>query len=184
MAHVFYSGKMASDQLDSKLTNAIAQDGSGNNVAVYDGALLKLGNPATDSTYGESLPEFDTYIATAPAAATDEVVIVDYAGISEGVVAGNTYKIGNKLIDLQVPAGRVTRARRFDLHDKFWLGADNFSAAPTVGQFAIPAAGVTTFAPAAAAQASGLSVKIISSSDLTVGMSALGLKYLCEVVSL
>lgn len=178
MAHVFKRGKMMSGVADVALANAIAE------VDMPDGSLVKLGELASDTTYDSEGKEYDTYVATAPEAATDEVVIVDYAGISEGAIAGNEYKMGNKLYDLTVPAGEITRVRRLYLHDKFWLGEDNFASAPTVGQYAIAKAGEFTHEPAADKPTSGYGIKILLSEDLTAGMASKGSIYLCEVVSL
>ena len=176
MAKVFKHGKMMSDVVDSAITNAVFEE------EVYDGSLVVLGDLATDADLG--LDEYDTYEATAPAAATDEVVIVDYAGISEGAIAGNQYKVGVKLHDLKVPVGTVTRVRRMYLHDKFWLGAGNFASAPTVGEYAKATASDYTHTPAATLPASGYAVKVLVEKDLTVGMRSEGKIYLVEVVQL
>lgn len=179
MANVFKAGKMASQQLDSALANAVAA------TAVPDGALVVLGDMIQDTTYDlGGLNEYDTYEAAAPAAVTDEVVVVDYAGISEGAIAGNVYKMGNKLYNLTAPAGQIFRVRRLALHDKFWLGDSNFASAPTVGQFATATASAFTHTPAASLPGSGYAVKILVKEDLTAGMQSKGYIYLCEVVQL
>lgn len=178
MANVFKTGKMLSGVADTYLASATAS------VALPDGALVVLGNLAADTTYEATGVEYDTYVAAAPAAATDEVAIVDYAGISEGTISGNVYKMGNKLFGLTVPIGTSTRVRRFALHDKFWLGDGNFSAAPTVGQYGIATASAFTHAPSASLPASGYAVKILTSKSLTAGMTSQGTLYLCEVVQL
>ena len=186
MASVFKEGKMASNTLDIMLASAMVYE-STDPVAVKDGSLVVLGDLLTDdtfSTYSITKVQYDAYKAAKPAAATDEVVIVDYAGISEGGINGNNYKLGNKLYDLSVPAGTLTRVRRLALHDKFWLGEDNFASAPTVGQFATAAANAYTHAPANALPESGYAVKILASEDLTAGMASKGKLYLVEVVQL
>lgn len=184
MAHVFKEGKMASNVLDSALTNALVVDGNGDAVKAFDGSLVVLGELASDTTYDANGLEYDLYLATAPAAATDEVVIVDYAGISEGEIAGNTYKLGQKLYDLEVPAGMPTRVRRLHLHDKFWLGEDNFASAPTVGKYAVATASDMRHTPAASIAAGQYNIKILVKQDLTAGMASKGSLYLCEVVAL
>lgn len=175
--YVFKHGKMMSDVVDSALANAVLEE------AIYDGSLVVLGDLADDSAY-TGMVEYDTYEAAAPAAATDEVVLVDYAGISEGTIGGNQYKVGVKLHNLQVPAGTVTRVRRPFLHDKFWLGAANFASAPTVGEYAIAEAGKFTHKPAASLPQSGYAVKVLVENDMTVGMHSEGKIYLVEVVQL
>lgn len=177
MANVFRSGKMISDQIDSYLTNAINAEKE-----MLDGALVKLGDLVEDNTYAEGGVEYDTYKAE-DAKDGEEVAIVDYAGISEGEIAGNNYKMGIKLYDLKVLPGQITRIRRLALHDKFWLGESNFTEAPVVGKYAkVGTEG--KHLPAEEKPASGYAVKILVSEDLTAGMKSEGKLYLCEVVSL
>lgn len=181
MANVFKRGKMLSGVADSYLTNVVAA------VDLPDGALVVCGDLAPNTVYdpaGLAGVEYDTYVAAAPAAATDEVVIVDYAGISEGDIAGNVYKMGNKLYNLTVPAGTIARARRLALHDKYWIGEDNFDTTPTVGQYATAEAAKFTHKAAASLPASGFAVKILVEEDLTTGMRSNGSIYLVEVVQL
>lgn len=178
MAFVFKEGKMASNVLDSSLTNAIAE------VAMPDGALVVLGDLVADTTYIATGVEYDTYEAAAPAAATDEVAIIDYAGISEGPINDNVYKMGVKLYNLTVPAGQIARVRRLALHDKFWLGASNFESTPVVGKYATATAAKFTHTPASTLPQSGYAIKVLVENDLTVGMKSEGKIYLVEVVQL
>ena len=177
MAKVFKHGKMMSDVVGSALANAIFEE------EVDDGALVVLGDLADDLAYS-GLVEYDTYEGAKPETATDEVVIVDYAGIQQGAIGGNQYKVGIKLHNLKVPAGTPARVRRLYLHDKFWLGADNFASAPVVGEYAIAEAGEYTHKPAAALPQSGYAVKVLVENDMTVGMHTEGKIYLVEVVQL
>lgn len=177
MAYVMYSGKMISDQIDAYLTNGVAQ------ADLKDGYLVKLGDLANDLTYDANGKQYDLYEVEAPAAA-DEVAIIDYAGISEGEINGNEYKIGQKLYNLGIPAGTNFRVRRLGLHDKFWLGESNFDATPTVGEYAGIDAGQYTHKALAALPASGYAVKVLIEKDLVTGMKNNGKLYLCEVVQL
>ncbi len=173
MANVFYSGKMISDQIDSYLANGIAE------AEKVDGALVVLGDLAKDTTYAADGVEYDTYKVEDPAA--DKALgIIDYAGISEGDINGNVYKLGAKLYGLTVPAGEIFRVRRLGLHDKFWLGADNFDAAPTVGD----EVGALASGKHGANGVGTYKVKVLTSRELTTGMKANGLMYLCEVIAL
>ena len=183
MKNTFKEGKMLSNVADSYLANAIFK---ADNVEapVIDGALVVLGDLIKDTTYAADGVEYDTYAAAAPAAATDEVVIVDYAGISQGEIMGNVYKMGSKLYGLEAPAGEIVRVRRLALHDKFWLGEGNFEGKPVIGQYAIATANKVTHTPNAEKQAGQYCVKIIDSKDFTVGMKNNGKLYLCEVVAL
>lgn len=176
-ANVFKTGKMMSDVVDSALTNGKGAE------PIMDGALVVLGDLVEDSAYSDQF-EYDVYEMAAPEAATDEVAIVDYAGIQEGAIGGNNYKIGIKLHNLLVPTGTISRVRRLHLHDKFWLGANNFASKPTVGEYATAAAGEYTHAPASELPESGYAVKVLVEEDLTVGMRSEGKIYLVEVVQL
>lgn len=179
MAYVFKEGKMASNVLDSYIANGVSE------TAIKNGSLVVLGELAADTTYSNTGKEYDTYVATAPAAVTDEVAICDYAGISEGEILGNTYRIGNKLYDLTVPAGVPFRVRRLALHDKFWLGNSNFASTPTVGKYATATASAHTYTPAADLTGhTGFAIKVLLNIDLTAGMKSKGTLYLCEVVQL
>lgn len=175
MAFTMKSGKMASNVLDSMLANAKASE------AIKDGSLIKLGDLVTDDAYGDV--DYDTYVAEKPAAG-EEVVIVDYAGISEGAFAGNDYKIGIKLHDLMIPAGEVFRVRHPALHDKFWLGEDNFDKAPAVGKFATVETNKYEHKVEDVDPVTGYVVKVIAEKGMTVGMKAEGKLFLCEVIHL
>lgn len=184
MAYNFYAGKMASQQLDVMLSNALVLDGSNNEIAAQDGSLVVLGDLVADLTYDANGLEYDLYKAKAPAAATDEVSILDYAGISEGEITGNLYKMGHKLVGIEIPAGRPCRVRRLALHDKFWLGESNFTSKPTVGQYAEAKAAEFRHEPKAALTGGQYGIKILVEKDLVVGMKNDGKQYLCEVVAL
>ena len=175
---MFYSGKMYSDQIDAALTNAVCSE------KILDGSLLVLGDLAADLTYDAAGKEYDVYVGRKFATDDKEVVIVDYAGISEGTIMGNDYKMGIKLYDLEVPANRVTRVRRLHLHDKFWLSANNFAATPVAGKYGIPANGSYLHAISNTLPEAGYAIKILIVDDLTTGAKANGKKALCEVVQL
>ena len=179
MAYLFFAGKMLSQDADSQVTSAIFEE------PVKDGSLVVLGDLADDDTYREEGDvEYDVYKAAAPEAATDEVVLVDYAGISGGDINDNYYKLGVKLFNLEAPAGELVRVRRLHLHDKFWLGESNFASKPVVGEFAGATAGEFKHTPASEKPAEGYGIKILREQDLTTGMESNGKMYLCEVVSL
>ena len=65
----------------------------------------------------------------------------------------------------------------------FWLGADNFSTTPTVGQFAAPTVGATTWTVSGAEVEGATNLKIEDEADIMTGMVNNGKKYLCTVVS-
>jgi hypothetical protein len=178
MAKLFSCGIMTSESVQSYVLSGKAA------IDLDDGAFVVVGDYAEGTVYGEHDKDQNVHVLTAPAAVTDTVAVVDYAGISEGVIAGNTYKMGYKLYDLKVPAGTATRVRKLDLGDKFYLGNDNFVSAPTAGQFATLTAAATVLTPAASKPASGFAVKINRIDSLTTGTKANGSRIECEVVQL
>lgn len=177
MTNMFKAGKMVSNVVDAALANGVGAK------PVIDGAAIVLKNLSEDPDFLENY-EYDVYEMVAPNEPTDEIAIVDYAGISEDDISGNRYKIGNKLYGLSVPAGIPTRIRRLFLHDKFWLGDGNFSAKPVVGEYATVKKGSDLHVPMALMPKNGYVVKILSEESLTAGMTSVGTKYLCEVVQL
>lgn len=177
MGNVFKAGKMASNAIDSAIANGVAA------IAIADGSIVKLGELAEDPAFsGES--EYDTYEMLAPSEPTDDLAIVDYAGIQEGEISGNRYKIGAKLHGLSVPAGTPTRVRRLCLHDKFWLGEGNFESKPSVGAYAVASKGSFLHKPSDSLPKNGYAVKILAKESLNAGTMADGLEYLCEVAQL
>ena len=181
---VFACAEMASENVQSYCVSAkfYADDAY---AKIHDGALVVLGDLDTNDAYGT--PDYNIYKATKPAAATDDVVIVDLAGINEATVQGNIMKIGNKLVNLEAGEGIAVRCRRPIKGDKMWMGRGLFTAAPTVGQFAGTTAGSTLYTPSQEAPAAGLKLKVLASKGLTVGQSAYAegagyeQLYLCEV---
>lgn len=184
MANLFYAGKMLSQDADSQVVNALYQE-DGVNAAVKDGSFVVLGDLAEDLLYKASGDyQYDVYKATAPAAVTDRVVVLDYAGIPGGDINENYYRIGNKLFNLEAPKDEPVRARRLFLGDKFWLGEDNFLAKPTVKQYAELKANACKLDPKAAHTAGQFGVKILKEQDLNAGMELKGKMYLVEVIDL
>lgn len=189
---------MASESVQSYLTSIKFQENTGTTSSpvmeyaeIHDGALVVRGELAPNEPYNTAsvtnMKDDNVYLATAPAAVTDEVVIVDLAEVSQGVIAGNTYKIGIKLVGLVCQAGYPARARIPMKHDKYWLSGDCFASQPTVGQFATATANSTLHTPAATAATSGYCVKIEDSRAFTVGNRAAasgyqGILYLVRVL--
>lgn len=186
---VFSKALMTSEYDISKLASVVFQE-DGENAAIMDGSFVVLGDLIPNEAYGNNVPDYNTYYASAPTATTDPVVMVDIAGVSEGVIAGNTYKIGVKQVDLQGQPGYSVRARIPELHDKFWLGEGCFATVPTVNQFAVLTANDVILTPAEEAADSGFCVKIQAAKDLTLGQfvnkagDGYEKLYLCEVVKL
>jgi hypothetical protein len=180
--HLFFAGKMGSQQLDVLLANAYIVDGEGEGIEAPDGGLVELKELHADDTYSATGLQYDVYDATKPTAEPEDLALIDYAGVSEGEIAGNEYKIGIKLYNLNVPANTITRVRRPMLHDKFWLGADNFDFEPAIGDLA----GVKAddFKHTQLQEAAGYTVKVRIARELTTGTRSQGKMFLVEVVSL
>lgn len=186
MAKVFRAAEMMSEDVQSYVISCQYQ-AAGSDAPIEDGSFVKLGELKEDKTYVEvGDKDYNVYLASAPAAVTDEVVVIDYPGVSEGTIAGNSYRMGVKLFDLVAPAGRPVRARRLALHDRFWLGEDNFDGAVVVGNICGLEANKVTLkdSGAQAITAGQLNVKIHLGKDFNYGQSASGKLYLCEVVGL
>ena len=78
---------------------------------ITDGAFVTLGGLADDDTY-TGYKAWNTKYAYAPttdALTADDVVVIDIDAVSNGVIAGNNYKIGVKLVDLMCEAGFPVR---------------------------------------------------------------------------
>lgn len=183
---------MASESVQSYLVS-IKYQKDGEYAQIHDGALVKLGELAPNDPYNVGVRngvtidgklDDNTYLATAPEAATDEVVLVDLPEVSGGVIAGNYYKQGIKLYGLVAEAGMPARGRFVQKHDKYWLSDDCFTAtkAPAKGKFAVPTAGDTHHTVVEAATSKGYCVKIEDERDFVAGNTVIGKLYLCREI--
>ena len=151
MAKVFRAAEMMSEDVQSYVISCQYQVASAD-APIEDGSFVKLGELKPDTTYAAAGDkDYNVYLASMPTAVTDKVVVIDYPGVSEGSIAGNSYRMGVKLFDLVAPAGRPVRARRLALGDRFWLGEDNFAAAVDNNGYAILTANDDRLTPAPAA---------------------------------
>lgn len=147
------------------------------NAPVYaqceDGAFVTLGKLCADSTY-DGMVDYNCKYAYAPTtdeASLDDLWVTDIAEVGAGVIAGNTYRIGTKLVDLKVEAGHPVRVRKLKKGDMFWIGAGCFEAAPTVGKFANLTAGKVTLTAADNSAAGKVNFAIRASKPMTIGTS-------------
>lgn len=183
MANVFRAAEMMSEDVQSYVISCQYQ-ANGADAPIEDGSFVKLGELKPDKTYSEEGDkDYNVYLASAPTAVTDKVVVIDYPGVSEGTISGNSYRLGVKLFDLVAPAGRPVRARRLALGDRFWLGEGNFTGAVGSNGFATLTANDVRLTPAGEAGAN-FAVKIHLGKDFNYGQSASGKLYLCEVIGL
>ena len=183
MAKVFRAAEMMSEDVQSYVISCQYQEES-KDAPIADGSFVKLGELKEDKTYvAAGDKDYNVYLASKPTELTDKVVVIDYPGVSEGSISGNSYRIGVKLFDLMAPAGRPVRARRLALGDRFWLGEGNFTGAVGSNGFATLTANDVRLTPASAA-GDNFAVKIHLGKDFNYGQSASGKLYLCEVVGL
>lgn len=184
---LFHAGKMISEDVRTYLANAVVLDGSDEPIEVADGSIVDLGALRADLTYSSTGQEYDVYSAKAPAASYKDLALVDYAGIQEGAIGGLQLRWGDKLYGLRVPAGVATRVRRPGLHDKYWLGEENFAVAPAIGDaFGINVGHFDHAKIAAADEAAhqGYMIRVQIERGLTTGMRDQGHMYMVEVVQL
>lgn len=182
---VFSKALMASESVLSYLGSTKYQEASAF-AEIHDGALVELGALASNDAYNigdlSGILDDNVFLSTAPTDANNAVVIVDISGVSNGNIAGNNYKIGDKLVDLKAQPGLAVRYRIPQKGDLFWLSDGCFASTPTLNQYAIPTASSTLHTPSASNPGTGkYCVKIIDSRSLTVGASNLGTLYLCQV---
>ena len=180
----FNKALMASEDVKAYVGSALFQD-NGVDAPIHDGAFVVLGDLALDQTYQNAGDyAYNVYLAAAPEAVTDKVVVLDYAGIQEGTIGANDYKMGIQLYNLVCPAGRPCRFRRMVVGDKMWLSDGLFASVPTIGEYAELTADDTILTPQASHTAGQFGVKILAQTEMTTGQIANGIKYLVEVVEL
>lgn len=152
---------------------------------VDDGAFVVLGDNCADDVY-TGLTDYNCYQAYAPNGITtltvDDIYVIDIAGVSEGTIDGNVYKIGNKLVNLKGKAGYAQRVRAVKKGDTFWIAAGNFAAAVGANKYATLTEGATTLTPAAAPAEAGVNFKIVTSKPLTTGTRVADTEYLVKVL--
>lgn len=178
----FQPVRMESQYVATKLQTVLFQAEDAN-TACFDGELAVLGNFTQDPVYlnaftaanaAASAPaDFNTRIATAPAAATAVGVgVIDLPTVPMATGAGVAYRMGFKTIGLTAEAGVPVRFRKFVVDDTFATGEENCTAALTVGQYAVLATGgdVGKWAPAADAAATGCYAKVISKYIVSQGV--------------
>lgn len=142
----FQPVRMESQYVATKLQTVLFQAEDAN-AACFDGELAVLGDFTQDPVYlnaftaanaAASAPaDFNTRIATAPAAATAVGVgVIDLPTVPMATGAGVAYRMGFKTIGLTAEAGVPVRFRKFVVDDTFATGEENCTAALTVGKYA------------------------------------------------
>ena len=183
----FQASRMESQFVETDLISVIFQS-AGVDASVTDGTLAVLSGFYNESVYtsafGVNTLDINTRIATVTATPTIAGVgVIDLAVVPTATGMGNTYRLGTQTIGLTADAGVPVRFRKFMLDDSFFTGGDNFSSAPTVGQYAIVGAS-GNWVPSATQPATGLVAKVEKSGALTQGIDPSVTQYFLRIVQL
>lgn len=176
----FQPVRMESQYVATKLQTVLFQ-AEDENAACFDGELAVLGDFTQDPVYlnaftaanaAASAPaDFNTRIATAPAAATAVGVgVIDLPTVPMATGAGVAYRMGFKTIGLTAEAGVPVRFRKFVVDDTFATGEENCTAALTVGKYATVGTAGKWVPAADAPSAAGCYAKVISKYIVSQGV--------------
>jgi hypothetical protein len=191
----FQKVNMASETVDSFNRTGLFKTYSGSvgtNASVDSGAfVITTKGLAPNDVYnnflsGSTIVDFNTFIATGPAAATDKgVYVVDIVKVTDGTIGGNVYREGAKTLSMTANAGEKVAMRLLNFNDQFLLGADNISGSPTAGQYAVLTAGsAVTLTGSAGIPGTGLVVRLDQKQTISEGIDPNGVGYLCTVIQL
>lgn len=147
---------------------------------VEDGAFVVVGDLMKSTAY--SGKDYNVFEIKAPAAATDEVAVVDIADVSKGDVRGEAWRVGIRTDGLVAEAGQPVRVRILKKYDRFFLSDAGFKSAPTVGKFATIEAENTKLVPAENKTEDQFNVKIEAVKDFVLGQTVAGKMYYCRVL--
>lgn len=176
----FQPVRMESQYVATKLQTVLFQ-ADDENAACFDGELAVLGDFTQDPVYlnaftaanaAASAPaDFNTRIATAPAAATAVGVgVIDLPTVPMATGAGVAYRMGFKTIGLTAEAGVPVRFRKFVVDDTFATGEENCTAALTVGQYATVGTAGKWVPATEAPSTAGCYAKVISKYIVSQGV--------------
>ena len=176
----FQPVRMESQYVATKLQTVLFQ-ADDENAACFDGELAVLGDFTQDPVYlnaftaanaAASAPaDFNTRIATAPAAATAVGVgVIDLPTVPMATGAGVAYRMGFKTIGLTAEAGVPVRFRKFVVDDTFATGEENCTAALTVGRYATVGTAGKWVPAAEAPSTAGCYAKVISKYIVSQGV--------------
>lgn len=176
----FQPVRMESQYVATKLQTVLFK-ADDENAACFDGELAVLGDFTQDPVYlnaftaanaAASAPaDFNTRIATAPAAATAVGVgVIDLPTVPMATGAGVAYRMGFKTIGLTAEAGVPVRFRKFVVDDTFATGEENCTAALTVGKYATVGTAGKWVPAADAPSTAGCYAKVISKYIVSQGV--------------
>lgn len=181
MVKLFQPVRMESMYLSSSLKTAFFRN-EGELAPIDDGSIVVLTNDFfVDPVYSNSftrasgedvvVTDFNSHYVQYPFAATAENVwLVDIADVPSATVGGNVYRMGIRTTNLVRAAGKQVRVRRNVLNDTFLVGAGNFTAAPTVNQYAILTANSGQFTPSATAPTDGAYWVVSAKTNISEGL--------------
>lgn len=180
---IFQKILLAGEDVQSYTRSGRFYDANGKAAEVEDGALVVVGDLDESAVYANT-KDLNVRKLSTPAKVTDEVAIVDFVGVNEADILGVRYRgDSSKTWGYPVPAGLQTRIRIPQVWDEFFIGADNFTSEPTVGQYATVTVGKTTFNPIAAPVKGQFCVKVDYAQTIVTGQVNNGVKYHCTVVA-
>ena len=176
----FQPVRMESQYVATKLQTVLFQ-ADDENAACFDGELAVLGDFTQDPVYlnaftaanatASAPADFNTRIATAPAAATAVGVgVIDLPTVPMATGAGVAYRMGFKTIGLTAEAGVPVRFRKFVVDDTFATGEENCTAALTVGKYATVGTAGKWVPAADAPSTAGCYAKVISKYIVSQGV--------------
>lgn len=176
----FQPVRMESQYVATKLQTVLFQ-ADDENAACFDGELAVLGDFTQDPVYlnaftaanaeASAPADFNTRIATAPAAATAVGVgVIDLPTVPMATGAGVAYRMGFKTIGLTAEAGVPVRFRKFVVDDTFATGEENCTAALTVGKYATVGTAGKWVPAAEAPSTAGCYAKVISKYIVSQGV--------------
>ena len=180
---LFWKNQMVSEDVNAYLVSGRFYNTSDAVAEIHDGAVVVIDHLEPHALY-EGMIDLNTRKITAPAKATDKIAIVDIVNVSEGKIAGVTYRDGIKTTDMTQEAGIPVRVRVLGITDSFTLGAGNIEGTPTVGKYLVPQANSTLFAPSETIVEGATCLKVEAKNPLIEGVLNTDEKYLCTVATL
>ena len=170
---LFEKIRMASEDVQSYLVTGRCENELG------DGDIVTIGELCDHEVYA-GMKDMNAHKIEAGYTAGKPFGIVDYVGVSEPMVQGVRYRVGDKIVGLPVPANTATRVRIIMPMDKFFLGDENFDAVPTAGDVCVPSADGKY---AKGAEGNGFCFRVEYATNKIMGQTNAGKKYYCTVLS-
>lgn len=180
MANYFFEAVRMASSHQTTYLQSVKFEASSTPTVATNGMIVNITDPCTN-IWGTN--DLTCWKATAPAADTDRVHILDILESPYVTNGDKTYRIGQEIVSISAPAGCPVRARKPVLDDDFIVGEDLFVSAPTEGQYAITTAGDTKYTPSASVVSNKFCVKIVRAETKNYGVSGSITTYRCKVVT-